>query len=87
MTDYFNYQKTREEFGRFPMFEDTETRNLASVKQQPKFKDDYQLRNPDKKVLHNIPEFSEHSVNTERVATQNKIMKHVEGGWPEEYDP
>jgi dynein intermediate chain 2 len=87
MTDYYTYQKKREEFGRFPMFEDTETESLAAVRQQPKFKEDYIKRNPDKHVMDNIPKLSEHSFNTELVATQNKIMKHVQGGWPSEYDP
>ncbi len=37
-------------------------------------------------VFHNIPEFSEHSVNTARVKTNPRSMTHVEGGWPREID-
>ena len=37
-------------------------------------------------VFHNIPEFSEHSVNTARVKTHARVMTHVEGGWPREID-
>ncbi|CAK9075024.1 70 kDa intermediate chain [Durusdinium trenchii] len=37
-------------------------------------------------VFHNIPEFSEHSVNTARVKTHARVMTHVEGGWPKEID-
>ena len=38
-------------------------------------------------VLSNIAKLSTHSVNTERIPTASKGMKHKEGGWPEEIDP
>jgi len=37
-------------------------------------------------VLDNIPRYSQHSVNTERVVTSSKGMKHEEGGWPKDID-
>lgn len=36
--------------------------------------------------MDNIPTLSSHEVNTERLVTQNKAMKHQEGGWPKEVD-
>eukprot|EP00928_Gymnodinium_smaydae_P081400 TRINITY_DN64938_c0_g1_i1.p1 TRINITY_DN64938_c0_g1~~TRINITY_DN64938_c0_g1_i1.p1 ORF type:complete len:619 (+),score=158.15 TRINITY_DN64938_c0_g1_i1:248-1858(+) len=38
-------------------------------------------------VADNIPQFSEHDVNTARVQTKSRAMTHVEGGWPREVDP
>lgn len=87
MSDSFTYQKKREEFGRYPLFEDTEVRQLGFVRPKPKDKEDYILRNPDKHVLDNIPVYSQHSVNTQRVATNNVGMKHMQGGWPDNTDP
>lgn len=40
------------------------------------------MRNPNFIDLDNIAELSEHSVNTERVKTNDKGMYHREGGWP-----
>jgi dynein intermediate chain 2 len=37
--------------------------------------------------LSNIPEYSDHLVNTERVANGEKAMYHNEGGWPAGIDP
>jgi len=37
--------------------------------------------------LSNIPEYSDHMVNTERVANGEKSMFHNEGGWPAGIDP
>lgn len=84
--DQFPYQKKRKEFGRHPQFEDTETKIVGSVIPNNSQKDLYTLRDPNKLVLDNIPQFSEHRVNTERVATNNRGMKHVVGGWPKDYD-
>jgi dynein intermediate chain 2 len=44
-------------------------------------------RNPNFIDLDNIAEYSEHSVNTERVSTGDKGMSHREGGWPGGVDP
>jgi len=52
----------------------------------PESKNLYVLRNPNKLVLDNIPQMSEHKVNTERVATSKRGMKHTVGGWPEGFD-
>jgi dynein intermediate chain 2, axonemal len=87
MTDAFTYQKPREEFGRPPNFQDTDTQIVAVIDQDKKIKEQFILKDPKELVLDNIPKLSEHSVNTERVATKNKGMKHVEGGWPEGIDP
>lgn len=37
--------------------------------------------------MNNIPKYSEHIVNTERVANADKAMYHTEGGWPAGIDP
>ena len=87
MTDAFTYQKPREEFGRPPNFSDTETKIIGFVDQEDDVKKTFTLQDPKIMVLDNIPKLSEHSVNTERVATKNKGMKHVEGGWPDGIDP
>lgn len=86
MTDQFTYQKKRKDFGRHAQFEDTETKIVGSVIPSPDTLNNYVQRNPNKIILDNIPQMTEHRVNTERVATQNQGMKHVVGGWPKEYD-
>ena len=60
--DQFPYQKKRKEFGRHPQFEDTETKIVGSVIPNNSQKDLYTLRDPNKLVLDNIPQFSEHRV-------------------------
>ena len=40
----------------------------------------YLNRNPNFIDLNNIPKYSDHVVNTERVANADKAMYHVEGG-------
>lgn len=47
----------------------------------------YIKRDPNFIDLDNIPELSEHYVNTERVNTSEKGMTHREGGWPQGVDP
>ena len=64
MAEEFQYQKQRDEFGRHPNFEDVDTRIVG--KMDPKmeaYENDYVLRNPNKVVLDNIPQFSEHRVS------------------------
>jgi dynein intermediate chain 2, axonemal len=80
MTDAYTYQKKRKEFGRHAQFEDTDTKIVGSVPPDPNCKDKFIERNPNKIVLSNVPQYSEHSVNTERIPTSNKGMKHSEGG-------
>lgn len=88
MTDYYTYQKKRMEFGRSANFEDVDIEYLGGAPQIKKNQQtNYVMLNPTKHVLDNIPATSEHSVNTERVNTQSKAMKHTQGGWPKECDP
>ena len=87
MTDAFTYQKIREEFGRPPVFKDTDSKIIGFIEQDDEMKKQFTLQDPKDLVLDNIPTLSEHGVNTERVATKNKGMKHIEGGWPEGIDP
>ena len=63
MAEEFQYQKERKKFGRYPLFEDTETRIVCLVNPQPEMADQYVLRDPNKIVLDNIPQMSEHRVS------------------------
>ena len=38
-------------------------------------------------VLSTLEKLSHHTVNTERIPTAGKGMRHKEGGWPSEIDP
>jgi len=82
MAEEFQYQKERQKFGRTGAFEDTDIQIVGSVIHNETQEAMYQLRNPNKVVLDNIPVLSEHRVNTERVATNNRGMSHKVGGWP-----
>jgi hypothetical protein len=72
MTDAFTYQKSREEFGRQPNFQNTDTQIVAVIEQDKKIKEQFILKDPKELVLGNMSKFSEHGVNTERVATKIK---------------
>ncbi len=63
MADQFTYQKKRKEFGRHAQFEDTETKIVGSVIPNPQQKQIYMNRDPNRMVLDNIPQFSEHKVS------------------------
>ena len=66
MAEEYQYQKERQKFGRHAMFEDTETRIVGSVNQNKNTAEEmYVLRNPNKVVLDNIPQLSEHRVSIE----------------------
>lgn len=87
MNEYeYIYMKKRKEFGRYCAFDDVDPKILGSVDTNADscllFVDQTVLN----AVLDNIPQFSEHSVNTARVQTKNRGMIHTEGGWPKEID-
>ncbi len=63
MADQHQYAKKRKEFGRHPQFDDTVTKIVGSVMPNPNQKELYQLRDPNKLILDNIPQFSEHRVS------------------------
>ena len=63
MAEEFQYQKERQKFGRHPNFEDTETRIVGSINQNETQGELYQLRDPNKVTLTNIPLMSEHRVS------------------------
>ena len=64
MADQHQYAKKRKEFGRHPQFDDTVTKIVGSVMPNPNQKELYQPRDPNKLILDNIPQFSEHRVST-----------------------
>jgi len=83
--DYI-YMKKRKEFGRYCNFEDVEPKILGAIERNPQSSDMFVEQTVLNVVLDNIPQFSEHSVNTARVQTKSRGMKHDEGGWPKEVD-
>jgi len=87
MNEYeYIYMKKRKDFGRYCNFDTVEAKILGQVDHQPQCGDMYVEQTIINAVFHNIPEFSEHSVNTARVKTSARVMTHVEGGWPKEID-
>lgn len=82
MTDYLAYTKKRKEFGHKPEFTETEVKVIGFLPTQrtEDLGPNYVRRNPSFITIDNIPEMSEHVVNTERVTTFDKGMWHQEGG-------
>jgi len=89
MTDYLAYTKKRKEFGQKPEFGDTETKVIGFLPQTrgEDLGPNHVRRDPSFITIDNIPEMSEHVVNTERVTTFDRGMYHQEGGWPSGMDP
>lgn len=46
MTDFYTYQKKREEFGRPADFEDTDNQQLAKINPYHQYRDEFMERNP-----------------------------------------
>ncbi len=63
MADQHPYAKKRSAFGRHPQFEDTDIKIVGSLMPNNQQKNLYQLRDPNKLVLDNIPQLSEHRVS------------------------
>ena len=63
MAEEYSYQKKRTDFGRHATFEDTETRIVGAVMANESQDTEYTPRNPNKIVLDNIPQMSEHRVS------------------------
>jgi len=84
--EYQCLPKKRKDFGRPPQFEDSETKIVASVPPDSSQTELFIQRNPNKITLSNIPMLSQHGVNTDRIPTSSKGMKHSEGGWPQDID-
>ncbi|CAK0870145.1 unnamed protein product [Prorocentrum cordatum] len=81
------YMKKRKEFGRYCKFDDVEPKILGTVEENRNCGDMYVEKSIMDVVLDNIPQFSEHAVNTAKVKMQSQTMMHTEGGWPKEIDP
>jgi len=87
MNEYeFIYMKKRKDFGRYCNFEDVEPKILGHVERNPASGDMYVEQTILNLVLDNLTEFSEHAVNTARIQTKARPMRHTEGGWPKEID-
>ena len=64
MGEEFQYSKKRHLFGQHPSFEDVDTRIVGKMDPRLEaYENDYVQRNPNKVVLDNIPQFSEHRVS------------------------
>lgn len=87
MAETWQYAKKRKFFGRPPCFEDTDTKIVGCIPPEEINGSHYQVRDPNRIILSNIPQLSEHSVNTERIPIGHKGMKHLVGGWPTEFRP
>ena len=75
MAEEYQYQKERQQFGRHAAFEDTETRIVGSVNQNKATADEmYVLRDPNKVVLDNIPQMSEHRVSNAICNVSNQSL-------------
>jgi hypothetical protein len=63
MAEEYPYQKKRTDFGRHATFEDTDTRIVGAVAFNESQDAEYTRRNPNKLILDNIPQMSEHRVS------------------------
>jgi len=87
MNEYeYIYMKKRKDFGRYCSFDDVEPRILGQVDRAQAAADLYVEQTILNVVVDNIPQCSEHSVNTARVQMKSRLMIHTEGGWPKEVD-
>jgi len=87
MNEYdFIYMKKRKDFGRYCNFDDVEPKILGQIDKNLACGDMYVEQTILTLVVHNIPQFSESSVNTARVQTKSRAMIHTEGGWPKDID-
>lgn len=87
MQEYdYMYMKKRKDFGRYCNFDDVEAKVLGQIEKKPECGDNYVEQTILSPVLDNIPQMSQHEVNTERVLTNHRPMIHTEGGWPREVD-
>ena len=87
MGDFFvSYPKKRKDFGAPATFEDSDLKILGVLEPSAGLTGNYVFRTPTVMQLDNTPLLSEHQVNTERVLTDSRGMKHMEGGWPKEID-
>ena len=85
MADGYTYQKKRKEFVRKTRLirgHHTDTKIVGSIAPDVNCKEAFMDRNPNTMVMSNIAMSSVHQVNTERIPTSHKGMKHKEGGWP-----
>lgn len=86
MVEPYTYKKKRRDFEKPTAFEDSELKSLGGYSSDTMLKKYYINKNPSYITVDNIPMLSSHEVNTERLVTQTKNMKHQEGGWPVEVD-
>lgn len=93
-SNVFTYQMKRKDFGKPTHLMDSKKVYELALWPNPTWDKDNRFltdnpnekRNPNFIDLSNIPEYSENTVNTERVNMDTKKMFHYEGGWPNEVD-
>eukprot|EP00405_Crypthecodinium_cohnii_P007871 CAMPEP_0206422722 /NCGR_PEP_ID=MMETSP0324_2-20121206/2258_1 /ASSEMBLY_ACC=CAM_ASM_000836 /TAXON_ID=2866 /ORGANISM="Crypthecodinium cohnii, Strain Seligo" /LENGTH=569 /DNA_ID=CAMNT_0053887153 /DNA_START=328 /DNA_END=2037 /DNA_ORIENTATION=- len=86
MNEYEYIYMKKKDFGRYCNFDDVEPKILGQIDRDPTKGDMFIEQTILSVTLDNIPQFSEHSVNTARVQTKSRVMLHVEGGWSKEID-
>ena len=72
MVEEFEYSKERKKFGRHPQFEDTESKIVGSINPSQNT-EPYVLRDPNKLILDNIPQMSEHRVSILPATRPNRV--------------
>ena len=73
MNDFeYIYMKTRKDFGRYCQFEDVEPKILGATEKNNEAMNDFVEQTVLNVTLDNIPQLSEHSVNTARVQAKNR---------------
>ena len=85
MSEFYSYPKKRRDVGQpYAAFQDTDVKVMGYLPTQSTqaqgLGPNHVRRNPNFLVLDNIPEMSEHVINTERVTIADKGMYHKEGG-------
>ena len=58
MADQYQYSKKRDKFGGHPQFEDSDIKIVGNIQPDSRKKDEYELRNPNRLVLDNLPQLS-----------------------------
>lgn len=86
MEIYHHYARLRKHFGRHPKFVDERAEMLADIRPNEEHAQDHIPRNPMITATQCVPELSEHEANTNAVIYANRVMSHVEGGWPKDVD-
>ncbi|GBL86644.1 Dynein intermediate chain 3, ciliary [Araneus ventricosus] len=76
------YTQKRKEFGKPCFFTDVGPHLLVDIDPDPEFQDEFYLVSLMDREVDNTKRYCAHEVNTVSYPTENRGMKHSEGGWP-----